>query len=47
MRLDTDISATTDDRILNSRDGFVWMNVVSWLGKAGELTKDDRNQFLW
>ena len=36
--LDTDKSAaTTDERTLIFKDGYMWMKVVNWLGKAGEL----------
>lgn len=47
VRLDTDISTTTDDRTLSSRDGFLCMKVV---GLARQVSSDrmiDRNQFLW
>lgn len=41
MRLDTDKSAaTTNERTLISKDGYMWMKVVNWLGKAGELKQD-------
>ena len=38
VMLDTDKSAaTTDERTLIFKDGYMWMKVVNWLGKAGEL----------
>lgn len=41
MRLDTDKSAaTTNERTLIRKDGYMWMKVVNWLGKAGELKQD-------